>query len=87
MAYRQGKEYGQTVVGAVLVLYGAAHRHVFIALAPIGGQAGGQAFDAFGKEKEGAVAALTDDFPDFFAPGVGFFNQQIGGEAQPELRA
>lgn len=71
----------------MLVFDGASYAYVVVAVAPVGRQASVEAVDAFGEEKESAVAAQTYDVPYLAAPWVGLFYEKVGGETQGKLRA
>ena len=75
------QKYRQPVIGHFLVLDGAAHKHIVVAVAPVVGDALRKAVDAFGEEIEPEVTSLSHHLPAFGAPRVGVFQQKIGGEA------
>ncbi len=83
----QRHEQRQAPVGAVLILDGTSHGHVFISVAPVGREAPVEALDALGEEKETAVPAPAYNLPYPVAPSVGLLYQQVGREAERELGA
>lgn len=68
-------------VGRRLILDGAAHDQILVAVAPVGRQDLHQAVYAFGDEEEAQVAARADHLPRLGAPCVGLFDQKIRREA------
>ena len=78
------QENRQPVVGHCLILDGATHQHVVVAVAPIVGHALQKAVNAFGEEVEPKVAALAYHPPALGAPLVGIFQQKIGREASED---
>lgn len=76
----QRKKDGQAIVGAVLILGGAAYVDIIVSVAPVGRQTFFEPVYALGKESELAIAAQLDNPPNFRAPRVGFLNQKIGSE-------
>lgn len=83
----QGFENGQPIVGHGLVLDGAAHQHIVVALAPVVGEALHEAVDALGEEIEPEVAPFTHHLPALAAPRVGILEQEVGGEAGEDHHA
>lgn len=77
----QRAEDGQAVVGHCLVLDGAAHDDVLVALAPVVGHALHEAVDALGEEEKPEVAPQPHHLPAFGAPRVGVLQQEVRREA------
>ena len=72
---------GETIVGHLLVLDGATHDDVVVAVAPIVGHALQEAVDALGEKEKPEVAAAFHHLPTVRAPEVGILQEEVGGEA------
>ena len=74
----------QAFVGTALVFAGDVEEDVVPAVAPVAGQAVGNALRALGEQVKDDVAALAHDGPGFVAPGVGLGQEEIRGHADAD---
>lgn len=81
VAQGRSQQQRKPAVGRRLILDGAAHDQILVAVAPVGRQDLHQAVYAFGDEEEAQVAARADHLPRLGAPCVGLFDQKIRREA------
>lgn len=81
---RQLQQQGQAFVGAALVFAGDIKEDVVPTVAPVAGQAAGDALRTFGEQVEDDVAALAHDGPGFVAPRVCLGQKEVGGHADAE---
>ena len=59
---------------------------MLVPLPPVGRETLRKPLDPFGKEKEAAVAALTDDLPDLLTPRIRLLDKEVRSEAKRKLR-
>ena len=65
------------LVGSPLVFTSHVEHHILPSCAPIGRQTRGHALGALREDEELHVGSCADDAPDFLAPGIGLFDEEI----------
>ncbi len=75
---------GEPLVCPALVFTGDVQHDVFPPAAPVPGQACGHPLGPLGQQEKLHVGPLADDVPDILPPGVGLFQEKVGGHAYPD---